>query len=177
MKRISLTILTLFLIQSAYAQYDNWAAGFKLGEPTGVNIRKYFNNVNALDLTVGTYGGILGNERKYRSGKYENVGLSVQLHYLWHTPLFGSETFHIYYGLGGQVNSRKYYPDSKKNATPASAQYEKTVSIGGSLLGGFEYFLRDNRVSVFLEGGGYVELIPGIFHLAPNLSGGVRLNL
>ncbi len=176
MKRISLTIITLLLIHTAQAQYDNWAVGFKLGEPTGVNIRKYFNNINALDLTIGTYGGIIGNERKYRSGKYENVGLSVQLHYLWHTPLFGSEAFHIYYGLGGQLNSRRYFPNDKRNFPPP-ANYEKTISLGGSALGGFEYFLRDSRVSIFLEGGGYVELIPGIFHVAPNVSGGVRLNL
>jgi hypothetical protein len=170
MKRIALTLIGLFTFTLAQAQYDNFAIGFKVGEPTGLNIRKYFNNINALDLTVGTYGGIIGNNRSYRSGEYKNVGLSVQVHYLWHTPLFNSETLHLYYGFGGQVNSRRYYHASVN-------PYEKALSLGGSLLGGFEYFLPDGRLSVFLEGGTYIEVMQRPFFLSPNVSGGIRLNL
>lgn len=173
MKKIAITLICLFTVTLAQAQYDNWAVGFKLGEPTGVNIRKYFNNINALDISFGTYGGIIGNNRKYRGEErgYRNVGLAVQVHYLWHTPLFNKENLHVYYGIGGQINSRKYYP-SRLNG-----QHEKQISLGGSVLAGFEYFLPDGRLSVFVEGGGYSEVIPRIFFLSPNVSGGVRLNL
>jgi len=157
----------------AHAQYDNWAVGFKLGEPTGVNIRKYFNNIHALDITVGTYGGILSNDRKYRGsdGRYKNAGVSLQIHYLWHTPLFNSEAVHVYYGIGGQVNNRRSYPDR------LAGQYEKTLTLGGSALGGFEYYIPDNRISVFLEAGTYVELLRRPFYLSPNISAGLRFNL
>ena len=157
----------------AQAQYDNWAVGFKLGEPTGVNIRKYFNNIHALDITVGTYGGILSNDRKYRGsdGRYKNAGVSLQIHYLWHTPLFNSEAVHVYYGIGGQVNNRRSYPDR------LAGQYEKTLTLGGSALGGFEYYIPDNRISVFLEGGTYVELLRKPFYFSPNISAGLRFNL
>jgi hypothetical protein len=176
MKKILLLIFGLLSFQMAQAQYDNWAVGFKLGEPTGLNIRKYFNNINAIDISVGTYGGIIGNNREYRQGEYRNVGLSVQGHYLWHTPFFGSDAVHVYYGLGGQVNSRNYYADSRKNLPPPGDR-EKQISLGGSLLAGFEYFLPDGRYSAFLEGGTYVEVIPRPLFLSPNISLGVRLNL
>tara|TARA_R110002124_G_scaffold236527_4_gene401757 strand:+ start:154 stop:675 length:522 start_codon:yes stop_codon:yes gene_type:complete len=173
MKKILFTIIGLLSLHVAFAQNSNWAVGFKAGEPTGVNIRKYFNNIQAIDVTIGTYGGVLAKNRKYRGedGDYRNTGLSVQVHYLWHTPFFNSEALHIYYGLGGQVNSRRSYP-SRLNG-----DYEKNISLGGSALGGFEYFLPDNRISVFLEGGTYLELLPRPFYLSPNISGGIRFNL
>jgi hypothetical protein len=173
MKKLALSIICTFCFGIAQAQYDNWAVGFKLGEPTGVNIRKYFNNIHALDVTIGTYGGVLSNDRKYRGdeGIYKNAGVSVQVHYLWHTPVFNSETVHVYYGIGGQVNSRRSYPKR------LNGNYEKDISLGGSALAGFEYYIPDNRISVFLEGGTYVELLPRPFYLSPNISAGIRFNL
>lgn len=173
MKKLALTFAFLLSFGFAQAQYDNWAVGFKLGEPTGINIRKYFNNIHALDVTVGTYGGILSNDRKYRGdeGIYKNAGLSLQVHYLWHTPLFNSEAVHVYYGLGGQINSRRSYPKR------LNGNYEKDISLGGSVLGGLEYYIPDNRMSVFLEGGTFLELLPRPFYLSPNISGGIRFNL
>jgi len=176
MKKLALTVICILGVTLAHAQTDNWAVGFKLGEPTGINIRKYFNNINAFDVTIGTYGGILSNTRDYRRGEYKNVGLSVQAHYLWHTPLFNSEAVHVYYGLGAQVNSRKYYPDNKKGiASPGDR--EGQISLGGSALAGIEYFIPDNKISVFFEAGTYVELLPRPFYLSPNISGGIRFNL
>lgn len=174
MKKITLTLICLLAVTLAHAQYDNWAVGFKLGEPTGINIRKYFNNVNAIDVTVGSYGGILANNREYRRGEYKNTGLSFQAHYLWHNSLFNSELAHIYYGFGPQVNSRRYYPDNQQNQP---VNFTRNISLGGSGIGGFEYFLPDGRLSIFLEGGVYVELLPGPFFISPNVSGGIRLNL
>ncbi len=36
MKKLALTIICALCFGMAHAQYDNWAVGFKLGEPTGV---------------------------------------------------------------------------------------------------------------------------------------------
>ncbi len=174
MKKIIFTLLCCFTFCFAQAQYDNWAVGFKIGEPTGVNIRKYFNNVNAIDASFGTYGFILGNSRDYRQGKYRSAGVTFQAHYLWHNALFNSEKSQIYYGFGPQVNSRRYYPD---NLVGQRVNFTKNISLGGSGLGGFEFFLPDGRMSIFLEGGIYIELLPGPFFTSPNVSGGIRLNL
>lgn len=176
MKKLALILTFTLCFGLAQAQDDNWAVGFKLGEPTGVNIRKYFNNIHAIDVSIGTYGGVFSNDRDYRSGRYKTTGLAVQVHYLWTTPLFNSEAVRVYYGLGGQVNSRRYYPDNKRNL-PAPGDREKTISLGGSAIGGVEYFIPDNRISVFLEGGTYVELLPRPFYFSPNLSAGIRFNL
>ena len=174
MKKAIVALLLVLGSSGAFAQYDNWAFGFKLGEPTGVNIRKYFNNINAIDVSVGTFGGIIGNNREYRQGTYRNVGLAVQAHYLWHHALFNSEKAQLYYGFGGQVNSRRYYPD---NLQGQRVNYQSNTSVGGSALGGFEYFLPDGRLSIFVEGGTYIEIIPRPFFTSPNLSGGIRINL
>jgi hypothetical protein len=174
MKKIIVTLFCLFTFSLAQAQYDNWAVGFKLGEPTGIQVRKYFNNVNAIDVSFGTYGFILGNDREYRQGQYRSAGVSFQAHYLWHTALFNSEKAQIYYGFGPQINSRNYYPDNQQTQ---QVKFQKNISLGGSGLGGFEFFLPDGRMSVFMEGGVYIELLPGPFFTSPNVSGGIRLNL
>ncbi|WP_310588023.1 hypothetical protein [Dyadobacter tibetensis] len=173
MKKIAFSLLLVFCASIAFAQNDNWAVGFKAGEPSGLNIRKYFNNIHAIDVTIGTYGGVMSKNRRYRGddGEYRNTGLSIQAHYLWQTPFFNSEAVHIYYGLGGQVNSRRSYPKR------LAGEYEKNISLGGSALGGVEYFIPNNRISVFLEGGTYLELLPRPFYLSPNISAGVRFNL
>lgn len=173
MKKLALTVICSLCFGLAHAQYDNWGVGFKLGEPTGINIRKYFNNINAIDVTIGTYGVF---KEKYRNSKVRpNVGLSIQAHYLWHNPLFNSENVRVYYGLGAQVNSRGYNKLSGNNTV--TDKVKGAVSLGGSALGGFEYFIPENRISVFIEGGTYVELIPAPFFFSPNISGGIRFNL
>ena len=51
-------IVTLLSIGSSTAQYENnWAVGLKVGEPLGLNIRKYFSYGNRVfDLNVGSFG-------------------------------------------------------------------------------------------------------------------------
>jgi hypothetical protein len=167
MKKLALTIIGILCFGLVQAQDNNWAVGFKLGEPSGVNFRKYFNNMHAIDVTIGTYGML---KESYRNDKVRpNVGLSVQAHYLWTTPLFNSEAVHVYYGLGGQINSRSYVRRNEKT--------NGAISLGGSAIGGVEYFIPDNRISVFLEAGTYVELVPAPFFFSPNISGGIRFNL
>lgn len=174
-RKFSLLIVLLVGLattQVTNAQTNNWAVGFRIGEPSGVNIRKYFGEKHAFDLNFGTYGGIYGTRRSYRKGVYKNVGFSVQGHYLWHGSFGKSETLHYYFGFGGQLNSRRYYPDqfSYVNA------YDKTISVGGSGVAGVEYFLPNKPFSVFLETGGYVEVIPAPFFLGFQSGLGVRLN-
>ena len=173
MRKSILIITAVFLSAVAYGQDNRWAVGAKLGEPTAVSIRKYFNNVQAIDVTLGTYGGIMSRHRQYRgdNGSYKNTGVSLQVHYLWHTPVFDSETLQVYYGIGTQINNRKAYPRR------LNGEYEKNLSLGGSVLGGLEYALVGSRMSIFLEGGTYVELLKKPLFLSPNLSAGVRLQL
>ena len=144
----SFVIVLLGVSRPALAQYNNWAVGFRLGEPSGINVRKYFGDNRAFDLNVGTFGGLYGNRRAYRQGAYKSVGLSIQGHYLWHTRLFGKESLRGYYGFGGQINRRKYYPD---NISTQPVDFITETSLGGSAVGGIEYFPDGKPFSVFLE--------------------------
>ena len=159
--------------KQASAQYNNWAFGFRLGEPSGVNIRKYFGDNHAFDLNIGTYGGLYGTNRAYRSGIYKSMGLSVQGHFLWHDQVLGSDKFRGYYGFGGQINSRRYYPDR----FAATNDYESGISLGGSAVAGLEYFVPNKQYSVFAELGIYAELLPAPLYLSVSSGLGLRFNL
>ncbi len=172
---IAIVALTLGLlpVSRAVAQYNNWAVGFRLGEPSGINIRKYFRDTHAFDINIGSYGGLYGNSRDYRQGRYRSIGLTLQGHYLWHTRLFGKDTFRAYYGFGGQVNRRRYYPDNLKGQ---QTEYVSETSLGGSAVAGLEYFVPDKPFSVFLETGLYVEVIPAPLFMNLQSGLGIRYN-
>lgn len=174
--RKSLLILTFVFLgwlassNTAQAQYNNWSVGFRIGEPSGVNIRKYFGDNHAFDLNIGTFGGLYGTNRSYRAGVYKSVGLSVQGHYLWHKAFTKSESIRGYYGFGGQINTRRYYPPR------LNGEYEKALSLGGSGIAGLEYFPTGKPYSFFLETGLYVELLQAPFFLNLNTGLGLRYN-
>lgn len=159
--------------KQAAAQYNNWAFGFRLGEPSGVNVRKYFGQNHAFDINIGTYGGLYGNNRSYRSGFYKTVGLSIQGHYLWHDRLFSNDNFRGYYGFGGQINSRRYYPDR----FAATNDYESAIALGGSAVAGLEYFVPNKQYSIFTEFGLYAEVLPAPLFLSVSSGIGIRFNL
>ncbi len=166
-------VLGLLPASKAVAQYNNWAAGFRLGEPSGINIRKYFRDTHAFDLNIGSYGGLYGNTRDYRQGRYRSIGLTIQGHYLWHTRLFGRDTFRAYYGFGGQINRRRYYPDALRGQ---QTEYVAETSLGGSAVAGLEYFVPDKPFSIFMETGLYVEVIPAPLFLNVQSGLGLRYN-
>lgn len=168
----ALVILGTAFTQRAQAQYNNWAAGFRIGEPAGINIRKYFGDNKAFDLNIGTYGGLYGNKRDYRRGVYKNVGLTVQGNYVWHNRLFGKDELRGYYGLGGQINTRRYYPQRLQ----AINEYESGFSLGGSAIAGAEYFVPNKPYSVFIETGLYVEVLPAPLFLNVQSGVGLRYN-
>jgi hypothetical protein len=174
MKKTVLPILFFLLVTgSVQAQYQNWAVGFRVGEPSGVNVRKYFGTNHAFDVNIGTYGGLYGNGRAYRAGRYKSVGLAIQGHYLWHTELFNRPEFMGYYGFGGQINVRNYFPDNLANQ-PVNNVSE--TSLGGSGVAGVEYFVPSKAYSVFLETGLYLELLPVPFYVNIQSGLGLRFN-
>ena len=151
-------------------QIKNWAVGFKVGEPTGLNFRKYGNN-NALDVNIGTYGGLFGASRSYRDGLLRKLGFSISANYLWYLPV-ANESFSLYGGLGGQIVSRRYYP----NNLEAVNGYVRNVGIGPTAVAGVEYFAKNQPFSFFGEAGMYAEILPALLFFSPQLNVGVRYN-
>jgi hypothetical protein len=180
--KTQLILLTVFITitLTASAQYDNnWAVGLRVGEPLGINVRKYFaQGERAFDVNIGTYGLFDKGEKSYgrgqNSGRYLNTGLMVQGVYSWLWSPGASDMFHFSYGFGGQINNRDHYLDKLIGVREDKV---KKISLGPTAVGGIEVSLPNNDLAVFLDGGAYVETLPSIFFVNWQISGGVRLDL
>ncbi len=170
MKKIVISLFLIACSSIANAQLKDWALGVKVGQPTGLNLRKYGDR-NAFDLTVGTYGGLLGGTTDYRQGKLKGVGFAINASYLWYAPIM-NERLSLYGGLGAQVTSRRYYP----NEFAANNAYVKNVGIGPTANIGLEIVSKNTPYSIFFEGGLYAELLPAFLHFSPQLNAGIRYN-
>ena len=165
------TVLFLLLLTSnlSFAQDRNWAVGFRAGEPLGFNIRKYIGYSHAFDLNMGTYGFLYRKNVPYKKGTYESTGISVQGHYHWTKSIDKQDRFWVYYGFGGQINSRVH---RDKNSMVASK-----ISLGPSGAAGIEYFRPEDKLSFFLDTGLYLEAIPSPLFWNPSIAAGLRVNL
>lgn len=169
MKKAILIFALFFTFSIAHAQPEKWALGFKLGEPVGVVLRKYGDR-NALDVSIGTYTGLLKSKKTYRAGEYSDIGFMINGTYLWYVPMF-NERMLAYGGAGVQINSRRYYPNPNIKDV-----HTNNISTGPSLTAGVEFFFAQKPTSFFIEGGGFLELLPKVFYFNPNLSLGLRHN-
>jgi hypothetical protein len=169
--------LMLALSFEISAQYDNnVAVGIRIGEPLGINVRKYFQyGDKAFDVNFGTYGFLYGKDRVYRKGAYSKSGLMVQGIYSWHYGIGSGDALKAYYGFGGQINFREYV--SEENLIGTRQNGDKQLSLGPTVNAGAEYNLPGNDIGVFIDAGGYAELAPGFLFMHPQFSAGVRVNL
>ena len=179
MKKLLFLIIPILIISSfseVKAQYDyNWAVGFRIGEPIGFNLRKYFQNGDrAFDINIGTYGLLYNRQRRYNNGEYKTAGLMIQGMYLFQHQIFNRDWAHVYYGFGGQVNSRKHFPDAWKNESIKSVS---KLSLGPAGTAGVEFKLPSQPLAFFIDGGVYVEALPSPFFINGQVSGGLRLNI
>lgn len=162
------------LTQTFAQNYDNWAVGFRVGEPIGLNVRKYFAaGSKNMDINVGTYGLLWGGHREYKKSDYYvgHTGLMVQGIFHWNKQLGSLERFQVYYGIGGQINSRKTAPQVSNNVP------EKHISLGGVGNAGLEFKLNASDLSAFADMGLYAEVAPKPLFLHVTGGVGLRLNI
>ncbi|TLU99462.1 hypothetical protein [Dyadobacter luticola] len=171
MKKAFLLATLLISVFSAFGQPEKWAVGFEVGEPIAVSIRKYGDR-NALDISVGSYIGLFKSKDNYKVSNDDLGGVGVMFNatYLWYVTFF-NDRMTAYIGPGVQVNSRRYYPDRDVKSV-----HTTNISTGPSATAGLEFFFAERPASFFVEGGGYLELIPKFFYFNPNLSIGIRHN-
>jgi len=168
-----LLLLTFSLLMMGFgeilAQKAEWGVGVRFGEPTGINVRKYFGGgSNALDITFG-YNGYGYNEgRDYWKGEYRRSAV-LMVNYLWMKPISGADGLEIYFGLGGQIGSRRYWDRDIDRE-------ESTLSLGASGVIGVEYFIPSTPISAFLDLGPYLELTPNPGWLWLDAGAGIRVN-
>jgi hypothetical protein len=171
MKKALLMALMLFgMVQLSQAQKKDWAVGLRLGEPTGLNIKKYLSGGNnALEFNIGRHGWGYSNGRKYWKGEFRN-SLVLGVNYLWHKGAGSTQGLDFYFGFGGQFSSRRYWDEDINRE-------ESALGVGVTGVFGLEYFISGAPVSIFLDFGPYIELTPAAGWAWIDAALGVRFNL
>jgi hypothetical protein len=115
---------------------------------------------------------LLKSKKTYRKSNddFSTIGLMFNGTYLWYVPMMNQRMM-AYGGLGVQLNSRRYYTNKDDKGSRIT-----NISTGPSATAGLEFFFAAKPTSFFVEGGGYLELLPKIFYFNPNLSIGLRHN-
>jgi hypothetical protein len=172
MKKLILIASLCFISTVSFSQNKDWAFGFRVGEPGGINVRKYLTDERAIELNIGTFGAIWGGSHIFNDGEYRNVGLSVNAHYLYLKDIGNSGRFRVHYGYGVQVNKRRFYAYRFTNPD----DYENRTSIGASGTAGAEYYLKSTPLSIFADIGAFGELLPKPFYVHIQGGLGARFN-
>ena len=174
MKKLLLVFCAAVLLCSvsttSQAQHKNWAIGLRLGEPAGLNVKKYIGKNNALDINIGAYGNFYGNRRNW--GK----GAAIMVNYLWQKHIPDAKGLQWYYGLGGQIGFRKDYWWDKNKYTYEYYSDETRLSLGATGMIGLEWFIPKAPISLFVDVTPYVEVVPNIFGMSFQGGIGGRFN-
>jgi hypothetical protein len=146
------------------AQQKEWAIGIRLGEPAGLNVKKYFGKGNALDMTLGSSGAFYGGEsRNYHYGDYDGYrksGIALQVNYEWQKALKGVDGLQWYVGVGGMVSSRRFYYRHYYNKNNWYWDNANRVALGATGILGLEWFIPQTPISLNADLGLYMELFP-----------------
>jgi hypothetical protein len=202
---VSLFILILpisVFAQKGKSSQPDFAAGVRLGDPSGISLKKYFNN-NAHELSIGRsylfYGGPGYYDRRfdkwykdwYRDyptykevhyvGYARSFPISFQLHYLFQKELKGVDNLKWYWGLGPQLRYQTYYLDYeyKLEGNPRWIRGRERVSdidLGIDGVAGLEYQMADLPISFFGDVTVFMEVADNPFTFWLQGGIGVRYN-
>jgi hypothetical protein len=183
MKNIRLLILALLLITNTFFSFaqtgksasPNFGIGLRLGDPSGITLKKYING-KALELSIGrSYMFYSGNRYynkrfdhwysdwhrdypHYREVNYlgysRSFPLSFQLHYLFQKDLKGIDNLQWYWGLGAQARFQKYYLDYRYKLDGSKHWIHASERVADMDLGvdgvlGLEYTMSNAPLSFF----------------------------
>ncbi|MBK9760207.1 MAG: hypothetical protein IPO90_09610 [Flavobacteriales bacterium] len=195
MRSLFYTLLLLVLLPaSTIAQ--NWGIGFRLGDPSGISIKKYNGN-KAFELSIGRTHFFSDNyyshayDRWYdgKHFKYKDhqllayrssIPIGIQFHYLIHKDIAKAVGLQWYYGFGAQLRAQTYRFDYRYKLENENDWYvaydERATNIDLGLDGviGLEYKMKDAPVSFFLDGTLYMELYDEPFVFWPQAGIGAR---
>jgi hypothetical protein len=163
--------------------------GLRLGDPTGITLKKYFGGNKAIEFNVGrTYNfQTYDRDRFYRYGTWNKKGyivddtyfrrsrsLAFQLHYLVHKDIRLLPGLRWYIGFGGQVRTTTYYYYYRYAYTDDERYTRVNVGLDGII--GLEYTFKDVPISVFLDANIYLEVVDDPFALDGQGGIGARYN-
>lgn len=151
MKKSILIIAMLLCSVSLFAQGPkgrDFGFGVTLGEPTGVSLKFWLNNENALALSLG-------------SSYFGELRLGAD--YLWHFDAFNSSAVKMYAGPGavlgfGDGNGWVYKKDDDKFFVRNNDDF----GFGARAVVGLNIIPKRSPIEFFLELGVMVGLIPNV---------------
>lgn len=154
--------------QRSGAQAKNWGLGLRLGDPTGLTVKKYQGDA-AWELNIGSSPnfGYYDYEKRfyyydwsrgYKLLKYDRTfATSVQLHFLKHLPIADGGNLELYYGGGGQARFTQiqYWYEHNGHWDIDRRTY---VDLGLDGKVGLEYSFKEVPFSIFVDATLYLEL-------------------
>jgi uncharacterized protein YraI len=182
----------------------NWGIGFRLGDPSGLSVKRYLGR-NAFELNIGqTYLWYARDGYRsrfidwYRSSNfsyadYQYLGyaassqIGLQLHYVFQNPIgrIGDASvngLYWYYGLGGQLHYHRYSFDYRYRLPGSPAWYYATggpvsdFDLGVDGLIGLEFKFGNTPISVFTDVALFMEIIDDPFLFWLQFGIGARFN-
>ncbi|WP_439183357.1 SH3 domain-containing protein [Carboxylicivirga taeanensis] len=184
---------------SASASAYDWGIGLRLGNPSGITVKRYKQNGKALEFSLGRthmfdddYYDDRFNDWYYDEGfGYADIQylgykvsspIGLQVHYLIHKPInrLGDESvsgLDWYYGFGGQLRFQSYTYNYRYRLPGRNdwfyntGEKETDVDLGADGVIGLEYTLPKAPVSFFLDATLFMEIVDDPFHFS--LMGGI----
>ena len=195
---VFLMAICFAIITPALGQ-KNWGVGLRLGDPSGITIKKYSGN-HAFELSVGRshlwYGRgwydkrfngwyekqKFGYKDFHYIGYWSSVPIGIQVHYLVQKGLKNAEGLDWYYGIGGQLRYQTFRYDYryKLDGNPdwfydkGSRVTDIDVGIDGVI--GLEYKFRNAPFSMFADATLFMEVVDSPFAFWLQGGVGVRYN-
>lgn len=178
---------------------ERWGLGLKLGDPTGLSVKRYLNERLGVEFVVGRTN-ILTDDTYYEDAfdeyirddldldasraTYQNYSTStpvaLQINFTFHEDLapMGNTLpgFEWYYGGGVQLGCQQFRYDyeyrlDNGNIDFRESEYEANLDFGPSGLIGLEYFIPDLPLAIYADMILFIELVDQPFN--PAFQGGL----
>lgn len=174
-----------------------WGLGLRLGDPSGLSIKKYLPGGRAVEFNIGTtsYWGYSYRDNFYEEDKYANYeyisyrrtgAAAVQVHYLFQKNIRDVANLQWYWGFGGQIRTksydykyryRSYYGPGQGDYVWIYASDKLTdFDLAADLLIGLEYHIPGAPLSVFTDANLMLELADDPLALYAQAGIGIRYN-
>lgn len=197
---MKLLLTAIMILIFTVVQAQDMGIGLRLGDPSGITFKKYFNEKNALEINLGRtrfgngngyyqsrYNDWYGNKNfNYTDFQYlgysSNTPITIQVRYLFHKDFPDVPGLKWYYGAGGQIASQTYTFDYRYKIPGdnswrlATGENVTDIDLGVDAILGLEYTFEDIPVSVFLDANLFVEIIDNPFLLWGQGGLGARYN-
>jgi uncharacterized protein YgiM (DUF1202 family) len=175
----------------------NWGIGLRMGDPSGISIKKYNGNT-AWEFNIGhtaywgryTYREAFYNYKPYKNYRDIDIesyrttrALGIQARHLWQKDLNidGLSGLQWYYGLGGQLKHiavvyRFDYEDEYGRDWNDVYDTANFINLGVDGIIGLEYTFSELPLSIFTDINLFLEVFSNPFFLHTQGGLGIRYN-